>query len=74
MQQWIMKKLSLKLIECQIPSDATCLPAKKAVFFLKISKEIDKARRKSLTARAYLNTQKMRTVLQSKYKTTYIDL
>ena len=69
--------LKQKIIDC-----------KTVVFFLKISKEIGKAWRKSdareprepqprslfsasfhtfsLTARAYLNTQKIRTVLQSK--------
>ena len=40
------------------------LDCKTVGFFLKITKEIDKAWRKSLT-REYLNTQKYGTVLQS---------
>ena len=56
--------------------------AKQSGFFLKISKEIGKAWCKSLsaslqtfclTARAYLNTQKIRTVLQSTTEKEQID-
>ena len=61
---------------------ATETDCKTVGFFLKISKEIGKAWCKSLsaslqtfslTARAYLNTQKIRTVLQSTTEKEQID-